>query len=193
MERAHESVSAAPSDGNFVYAGLLDLPFIFDLVLDGSSAGSFSDTYLTRKGYVKILLLLLSSLRIFRWIFRSKQRDLLLFVKNDVPVGFMQIESSIKPNGDAYRYIMTCAIAPALRGNRYGREMIELLVKRCHANTEICAVCTKYARAMRRTLMGLHFARKSIGLGLDAYSYQTFANNEAADRHVESVDSALVR
>lgn len=172
-------------------AGVLDLPFIFDLVLDGSFAGSFSDTYLTRKGYAKILFLLITSLHVFRWFFKSRRRELLLFVKHDVPVGFIQIESSIKPDGNPYCYIMTCAISPQFRGNRYGREMLMLLVDRCNAGTEVCAVCTKYARAMRRTLMGLHFVRKSVGLGLDAYTF----NIPAADAATQtaSADWMLVR
>ena len=191
MDRANDVVSRKSRDGSFVYAGVLDLPFIFDLVLDGSSAGSFSDAYLTRKGYTKILFLLVTSLHVFRWIFKSKRRELLLFVKHDVPIGFIQIESSIKPDGDLYCYVMTCAISPQFRGNRYGREMLSLLMARCGAGAEICAVCTKYARAMRRTLMGLHFVRKSVGLGLDAYTFITPAAEAATQ--AASADLMLIR
>lgn len=193
MDRAHQSVRAPTSEGHFVYAGMLDLPFIFDMVLDGSSAGSFSDTYLTRRGYVKILLLLITSLHLFRGIFNTKKRELMLFIKHDIPVGFIQVESQTKPGGNEHRYIMTCAIAPQFRGNRYGREMVELLIARCDAHTEICAVCTKYARAMRRTLMGLRFVRKSIGLGLDAYTFQTAVTDKALTDHTQSADGVLVR
>ncbi len=183
----------APGEGEFIIAGLLDIPFIFDLIFDVSFSGSFSDAYLKRKGYLHILLLLLTSLHCFAWMFKTKNRELLQCVKQDKPVGFIQIESTINSHGQLRHYIMTCAIAPTHRGNRYGREMIELLIGRARAGTLICGVCTKYARAMQHTFKGLHFIRKSVGYGLDEYSYVIPDEQHTAAGRPEGADAALVR
>ncbi len=193
MERLGDNATAHFDTGEFIYAGLLDIPFIFDLVLDGSVAGSFSDRYLKRQGYLSILFLLLTSLRSLSWIFRTKKRELLLFMRSDVPVGFIQIEWTNTKAGIPCCYVTTCAIAPVYRGNHYGRDMIELLIARAPVGTEIWAYCTKYARAMQRTLKNLHFVRRTAGHGLDAYSFMKSRDDVAAADDNNLVTGALVR
>ena len=182
-----------PGDGEFVVAGLLDIPFVFDLILHGSFYGSFSDSYLRRKGYFSILALLLSSLQCSSWLFKNRNRQLLLFVKQGVPVGFIQIESTNGDQGMPMKYIITCAIAPEFRGHRFGREMIALLIAHSTTGTEICGVCTKYARAMHATFKSLHFTRKSVGFSLDHYSYITSRREDVSTAGVEPLDKASDR
>lgn len=193
MERLDTAAAAHFESGDFVYAGLLDIPFIFDLVLEGSVSGSFSDSYLMRQGYLHILFLLLTSLHSLSWICRGKKRELLIFRKSTIPVGFIQIESMTMKNGNACRYIMTCAIAPLYRGSRYGRDMVELLIARSPMGTEICAFCTKYARAMQHILKNLHFVRRTAGHGLESYSFLKSADVNAAADQCELTTSTLVR
>lgn len=167
-------------NGEFVVAGLLDIPFIFDLILEGSFSGSFTDAFLKRKGYFQILILLLPSLHWLSWLIKTRKRELLLFVKQEIPIGFIQIESTVASDGMPHRYIMTCAIVPKFRGHRYGREMISLLISQSLPGSEICGRCTKYARAMQRTFKNLHFVRTSVGHGLDNYAYVIPHQNDAS-------------
>lgn len=145
-------------DYKFLKASLLDIPFIFDLIQDGSQVGSFAAQYLTSNGWVRSLrMLILDVLAPHRNIEHPGYAiKLLIFTLNNEEVGFMRIFRF----ADRGIYgIDICAIAPAHRNQNIGSHMIRMFIEDLPSSAEIVTHCTKYSRAMQHVLKKLKFQR----------------------------------
>lgn len=145
-------------DYKFRKAGLLDIPFIFDLIQNGSQIGSFTEEYLTSKGWVHSLrMLILDVLAPHRNIEHGRYDiKLLLFIINNKEVGFMRIDRFT--DQDIYG-IDLCAIAPENRNQKLGSQMIRMFIEDLPSGAEVVVYCTKFSRAMQHILKMLKFQR----------------------------------
>ena len=146
-------------DYKFRNASLLDIPFIFDLIQDGSQRWAFTEKFLTPKGWVEVLsMLILDVLAPHRYIEHGGYDiKLLIFTLNDEDVGFMKIKPRLT---DRYIYeIDICAVAQEHRNQNIGSQMIRMFIEDLPSGTEIVAYCTKYSRAMQHIFKMQKFIR----------------------------------
>lgn len=160
-------------DYNLRKASLLDIPFIFHLIQDGSLSGSFSDSNLTSKGYITVFrLLFLDILHSHRFI-KHKTDDirLLILTLNNENIGFIKITSPFTNLN--VQIIDLCAIKPEHRNQKHGTQLIRMVIEDFPAETEIFALCTKYSRAMQRVFKNLKFRRdkKTNNFRLESYRF----------------------
>ncbi|MFC5475261.1 hypothetical protein [Paraherbaspirillum soli] len=148
-------------DYAFRRANLLDLPFVFNLVYEGSREGSFSDRMLSATGYVYILRLLLSDVLSLPHFIKPKTSDsqLFIFELNQEAIGFIQIISDQSKAGLPQKTISMCSIAHAYRDQQHGTQMIRMFMETVPDGTEVIGYCTKYARRMQSVFKKLKFKK----------------------------------
>jgi hypothetical protein len=177
----------------FRRASLLDIPFLFDLYLDGSSSGSFTDKHLSGRGHMVLLY------ELFRSIVKSRvspgsagePRGLVRFVvyvQDGQETGFVRARDLRTPDGRTETTILTCAIARSLRGTGTGERMIRRFIDESPGTDRFVAHCNKYARAMQRCLKRLHFVRQPHHPPQECYVLDP---HEVLHRQV--LDAALAR
>ncbi|HWW07810.1 hypothetical protein [Collimonas sp.] len=182
------SISNLLTDTSIHDAGILDIPFIFDLVVRGSLDGSFTDSFLTSTGHIAIFLSLLASVRFFsklqflgprnRKHGKDMDRELLVFTHQGEPIGFLQIKTAQEEDGSIVKLIDKCAIKYELRGQGHGTNMINLFVAMQPANTKLLAYCNKYAQSMQHIFRYMHFRRTTVGKGLNLYTLGNFEQEQ---------------
>ena len=165
-----------PQDYKFRKAGLLDIPFIFELIQEGSLNGFFNDYLMTSKGYIFTLVeLYLDVLRPLRALLRKEDIKLLIFTLNDQDLGFIKIQFHFTGEQE----ICLCAITPPLRNHNHGSQMIRMYLDTLPTGTVVIAYCTKYARAMQYVLKKLKFQRDKKSFPQECYRYTK--NSETLD------------
>ncbi|WP_211464422.1 GNAT family N-acetyltransferase [Collimonas silvisoli] len=182
------SISNLLTDTSIHDASILDIPFIFDLVVRGSLDGAFTDSFLSSTGYIAALLSLFASIRFFSklqflWPRNKKhskdvERELLVCTYQGEPIGFLQIKTFQEKDGSVVKIIDKCAIKYELRGQGHGKNMINLFVAMQPANTKLIAFCNKYAQSMQRIFRRMHFRRTSVGKGLNLYTLGSFEQEQ---------------
>ena len=165
-------------DYKFRKTSLLDIPFIFDLIQDGSQVGSFAEKYLTAKGAVHVLsMLLLDVLAPHRYIEREGYDiKLLIFALNNEDVGFMKIRLRFTDH-NIYE-IDICAIAPEYRNQKIGSQMIRMFIEDLPSGAEVAAYCTKYSKAMQHIFKMQKFLRdkKTTHLHIECFHFTKPSN-----------------
>lgn len=171
------------SAGNIGYqlrrARLLDVPFIFNLIQDGSSSGVFSNEYLTPKGCATLFKSLICDNAFILnptkipISFQQKSSIYLLIENDQDTLGFVQLGSdSICPNKI---FIEKFSIAPKFRKQGYGRKMLQSIVELLRTRYSLIAYCTPQAKVMKHLLKTTRFERQKQSIvpfgcrGLDAY------------------------
>lgn len=157
---------------NLRKAGLLDISFIFYLIMDGSFEGAFTDLFLTSNGYfLALIYLLLAVLRPLRFLKYNKEvGELFIFTLNDEDIGFLKIKK-ISQVGHA-QVIELCAIAPEQRNQKHGTKMIRTYLDSLTIGTEVMAYCTKYSRAMQHIFVKQQFIRDKNSYPLECYRFR---------------------
>lgn len=150
---------ASEKDYKFRKANLLDIPFIFEHIQDGSQRGSFSLRFMTSKGWVKLLsMLILDVLAPHRFLAKGgSDVKLLIFTLNKEDVGFMRIKYELT-NKEVYE-IDLCAIDQERRNQKIGSQMIRMFVEDLPAGADVSAYCTIHSRAMQHILKKMKFKR----------------------------------
>ena len=156
----------------WVKASLLDVPFIFDLMMNGSELGAFSDSFMKGTG----------GFHLFWWIGRGifaqsrspkplvNNADWHLISLKTKQIGFMKVETSYAPDGHAIKYISLFALDPKYRKQGHGTSLLKLFVDVQSKGTTIFVCCTKYAKAMQRVCKKLRFIRNAKAkYGLEEY------------------------
>lgn len=153
-------------------AGLLDISFIFYLIMDGSFEGSFADSFLTSNGYFFALIyLLLAVLRPFRFFKHNEEEGkLFIFTLADEDIGFLKIKHGSQV-GHA-QVIDLCAIVPEQRNQKHGTQMIRTYLDTLPVGTEVIAYCTKYSRAMQHIFVKQKFIRDKNSYPLECYRFR---------------------
>jgi hypothetical protein len=138
------------SKAGFHKAGLLDLPFIYQQIIEGSVEGVYSDRFLTGGGNVNLFRLLLVNLLPFG---KRKLYDFLMYHNNGNEIGFAGIYTGIdqvEPRGSMI--IGFFGIASEYRGKKHGILMMRKLIEHLPADARIAAYTTKFASGMQRLL-----------------------------------------
>ena len=157
-------------DYKFRKASLLDIPFIFGLLQEGSLNGFFDESLMTSKGYIFILmeafLDVLRPLRIMLW---REDIKLLVFTLNNENIGFIRIKSQF--SGEPILEINLCSIAPEHRHHKHGTHMIRMYLETLPIGTQVIVFCSKYARAMQHSLKKLRFRRAKNSFPNECYRF----------------------
>jgi len=168
-------------------AGWTDVPFLYELMLDGSLQGSFADRFLTARSHVALLRYLLRGVKSSRplngldGLVEHARVTTLIFDTADRPLGFVRCGTWRSADGCFHAEILNCAVAASCRGAGIGGQMIRRYLERLPDDTEVTAHCTKYARAMQATLKRLHFKRQRAAGRLECYR-MTAGASEPAER-----------
>ncbi|GAC1316884.1 MAG: hypothetical protein NVSMB28_03580 [Collimonas sp.] len=189
MPNSMTSISNSLTDFSIRDAGILDIPFIFDLIVRGSMEGAFTDSFLSSVGYIAVLSSLFASVRFFSKLqmlwpanrHRVKykcSKELLVFIYQDNPIGFLEIKTVQEENEDTVKLIDKCAIKDQFRGKGHGKNMLDLFIARQSADTAILAYCNKYAKSMQHIFRRMHFRRTSAGKGLNLYVLGNFEQEQ---------------
>lgn len=153
---------------SFRSASLLDIPFIFNLIMDGSLTGAFPAVYATPKGSATLFLMLVRDILHPHRFVDNEMCDTktFIFTQDNEEIGFMQIGH--KGEGQP-QVIKTCAISQEHRNQHHGSQMIRMYIENLPAATEVIAYCTKFNKAMPRVLKKLGFRRENADFGYDCY------------------------
>lgn len=138
-------------------AGVLDIPFLFELIQRCALDGSFSAHLMSAKGYALVLrMLLLNTLRLANLAHSDVGKEqILVFIRNDQEVGFLHYAKTQKTACT----ILLCAIAPAQRNQKLGTQMLRMFIASLPPHTQLTVHCNKYSRAMQHILTRLKFTR----------------------------------
>ena len=147
----------------WVEASLLDIPFIFDLMMNGSELGAFSDSFMKGTGGFHLFW------SIGRSIFAqsrspkpfAKSADWHLISLKTKQLGFMKVETSYAPDGHAIKYIALFALDPKYRKQGHGTSVLKSFVDLQPKGTTMFVCCTKYAKAMQQVCKKLRFIRNA--------------------------------
>ena len=140
-------------------ASLLDVPFIFDLMMDGAMNGSFSNVFIKCKGSPQLLWFILtgiisqkffpkSSLVQFRWQ--------LVLDATGKEVGFFKTSIEVAQ----IFHLELLAIVQNRRNFGIGTAVVRDIISKLSSEAHLHVHCTKYARAMQHILKRNNFSRK---------------------------------
>ncbi len=133
----------------FSKAGLLDLPFVFNQVMDGSIEGVYSERFLAPGGNIHLFKLLFVNLLPFgKLLGKHKIYDFLIFRKGENEIGYAGLYA--EPSGA--QVIGFFGVDKQFRGKRNGARMLRELVRYLPADAKVEAYTTKYATGMQRLL-----------------------------------------
>ncbi|WP_394756644.1 GNAT family N-acetyltransferase [Rhodoferax sp.] len=157
-----------------VKASLLDVPFIFDLMMNGCELGAFSDRYMKGTGGIRLFWFILRGIFTQSSSARSiaDRSNWYIFSMKRKEIGFMYIETSQATNGTAVRHVALFGIHPRYRSQGHGTAVLKLFIVAQPTGTSILVHCTKFARAMQHVLKRLRFIRNpKSGYLLEKYCF----------------------
>ncbi len=142
----------------------LDIPYVFELLMEGSVSGSFSDRFLLRKGWGQLFfftLCLFFNSRLWWRKSAGKQRMWLIY-DGEEQIGFYHLVSSRTHTAQKELLINLICVSKQYRNRRVASRIIQRLIDHQAEEAVLVAYCTKYARAMQRVLTKLKFERDKI-------------------------------
>ena len=142
---------------HFRKAGLLDLPFIFNQIMEGAVDGAFTERFLTAKGNLHLFRLLFLNLLPFnRLLGKYRIYDFLMFQRGEDDLGFVGIHTG---HDDGNTTVGFYGIANEHRGKKYGSWMMASLIEYLPADARIAVYTTEYSVAMQHILLKAGFKR----------------------------------
>jgi hypothetical protein len=148
-------------------ASVLDIPFIFDLMMNGSELYVFGNLYLSGTGAVRLLAAISLGVVIGLISRNSSERWLILSLKG-ADIGFVKVTEVVEAR--ATTLISLFAIIPARRNLGHGSRVMRLFAGAQPAGATLLVFCNKQARVMQHTLKKLHFVRNRHSGPLEEYS-----------------------
>ncbi len=167
-------------------ASIFDVPFIFNLMLQGAEEGAFTEKFLGRKGPQRLLWHVFTSVLLKNWRFKPPPLiDSWLVVTRATGegLGFLKTTTSTDCHQDWHLDLL--CIAPKYRNNGIGTAVTREFITRVPDGVSVQVHCTKYARAMQHILKRNGFHRKHIvvqGHSLEQYTFINGQLNEAGLR-----------
>ena len=145
-------------------AGLLELPFIYNLILSGSILGVFSDFFISSYGQVKLFKTLFRDLFLFPAIVGGKfsNRDFYIFMMDGRDIGFIALEDIKVSDTTVERHITECALIESFRHHKHGSHLIRMVVETASSAARHCAVCTPHAKEMQAILKKHGFTLREV-------------------------------
>ena len=143
-------------------ASLIDLPFIFYQMYDGSINGAFSDSFISRHGLVSLFSFLIrffipSKSCLFK---TSSIQEAFIYGDNQCDFGFIITIAKPKKNNESqYITIVAAGIQHQHRVKGLGQMMIKSFLESLDPNTEVHAYCTKYSKVMQHIFRKHKFIR----------------------------------
>lgn len=153
-------------------ASVLDVPFIFKLMMEGSESGVFSDHFHVGAGGARLLWLVLSGVLNQKWSLTAKPGKFkwqVIVDSRQEEIGFLKVSNNDLSNG--IQDLELLAVSPGYRNRGIGTEVLHRLVADQPDGVLLRVHCTKYARAMQHILKRNSFKRttKVISPGLELY------------------------
>lgn len=155
--------SAERADLSLGKAGVLDIPLIFNLMLEGGVAGAFTDRYLFAAGHFKLLLWIARATFTWpTWARINTAPRLLVLRQGTQEVGFAQLQHGTASSGEAVITLNLLAIQRAHQNRGFGAWALGTIIREMPENTILNVCCTKYAQAMQHLLHKLRFKRDKV-------------------------------
>lgn len=162
MEKSSSTQSIAVREGTYRFrkATLLDVPFMYNLMWEGSYEGGFTDGWLSGKGGLAILRILFRDLLAMPFAGRNTcEAPLLIFMLQQRDIGFIRHACYRGKSGQVTVRIDLFAIEKAFQHQRHGSMMLKMFLETQSQASEVVAYCNKYARVMRHMLHRAKFKR----------------------------------
>ncbi|WP_188701678.1 GNAT family N-acetyltransferase [Silvimonas iriomotensis] len=171
----HHAPAARPSV-ELVAASVLDIPFIFGLLQEGSTTGVFSDRYLSSAGiWRSFRSIALACVR--NAVRRRRVEGLWLIRGEDADHGFAWVQRT--PDEQEVYCIDMISLDQQARGKGLGTAAVMALQQKIGPQASLIALCTPYAKTMRALLRGSGFKRNKQSLvvpdsnhGIDLYHWR---------------------
>lgn len=140
-------------------AGLLDVPLIFELIMEGSQAGAFTDHHLSHTGSPRLLFSLLGRIAAQRFLpDRARGGWQVIEGASGEPVGCLQTR---QPRDASQPWdLALLSIIEAHRNRGLGTQVVEHLLAELPPDRVLRVHCTRYARAMQHILKKERFQRR---------------------------------
>ncbi|MFM6991838.1 MAG: GNAT family N-acetyltransferase [Rhodoferax sp.] len=134
-------------------AHFLDVPLIFQLLLEGAESGSFSEVFVTRTGICTLFSVIFRSVAM--QFFQSKKSSSryewhIISNADRVEVGFLKVHKGLGTGRDSNLELL--AICPAYRNQGLGAAVLEYIASEVPKDGHLYIHCTKYAKAMQHIL-----------------------------------------
>lgn len=159
MNRTHFSAVRTPAEPQVAFrkATLLDVPLVFDLFMEGSMGGAFTDRYLAHTGGVQLLAYLVRRIGVQAFAPAARAPWKILVEAGQGEVGFLKINAD---KGDPRVHTLVyLSIDPEHQGRGLGKAALRQCVAGLPAGVALRVYCTKYARAMQHLLKQHGFKR----------------------------------
>lgn len=145
-------------------ANFLDIPLIFNLFLEGSVDGAFTDRYLSGAGYFKLFTWVINAVfEPLGWLRKHTSRtELRVIHRGSQDVGFVQLQHGTAPDGGAMLTLALLAVAKAAQNQQFGSWAVASIIREMPARTLLEVYCTKYSRAMQHVLHKQQFTRNKV-------------------------------
>lgn len=145
----------------FRKANFLDIPLIFNLILEGCINGAFTDSYLCAAGHFTLFAWVAKS--VFpspSWLNKNSCRtQLRVMHKGAQDVGFVQLQHDTAPDGTAKFKLALIAVAKDHQNQQFGTWALKTIIREMPASALLEVYCTKYSRVMHRLLRKQRFSR----------------------------------
>jgi ribosomal protein S18 acetylase RimI-like enzyme len=153
-------------------ASVLDVPFIFKLMMEGSESGVFSMHFQVGAGGARLLWLVLSGVLNQKWSLTGKPGKFkwqVIVDSHQEEIGFLKVSDNDLSSG--IQDLELLAVSPGYRNRGIGTAVLHRLVANQPDGLLLRVHCTKYARAMQHILKKNSFKRttKTISPGLERY------------------------
>lgn len=153
-------------------ASVLDVPFIFKLMMEGSESGVFSDHFQVGAGGVRLLRLVLSGVLSQKWSLTGKPSKFkwqVIVDSRQEEIGFLKLADNDLSSG--IQDLELLSVSPGSRNRGVGTAVLNRLVADQPDGVMLRVHCTKYARAMQHILKKNSFKRttKMVSPGLERY------------------------
>ena len=142
-------------------ASLLDVPYVFELLLEGAFFGAFSASFMLPNGTMRLLYYVFKLwFNQFSWGRRSYQPAALLMLnKQDKDIGFTYLqEVKVGEKKNTFLVLSLMSISKEYRNQKIGTEVVNKIYNAIPPGDSMAVACTKYAVVMQKILRKLKFS-----------------------------------
>ena len=156
-------------------ASIFDVPFIFNLMLEGAEEGALTEKFLGRGGPQRLFWYVFTRVLLENWLFKQPPLIgswLVVTRATGEDLGFLNTTTSTDCHQDWHLNLLF--IAPKYRNNGIGTTVIREFITHVPDGVSVQVSSTKYARAMQHILKRNGFHRKHIvrqGQSLEQYTF----------------------
>lgn len=151
-------------------ASLLDLPFVFELLLEGAFFGSFSEAFMLPTGTFRLLYMVFKLWFNQYTLFRKNYHPaaLLMLIKGKKEIGFLYLEEiMVREKSNKHLVLSLMSVMKSYRNQKIGTKVVGRIFDSMPVGATMVAGCTKYSSVMQKILRKLKFKavkNKNIGM-----------------------------